>query len=156
MAFIEMVELVQSRCKKFDKYKVAVFCDPEVWRVVCSEKFSRYLSEDEQVYEIASCPNQTEVLYANGSCIIFLPNGTGRRGLRANIVVAAEAPTLNFLSQQSMVIVPHPCLNDGISIIQYSTDETEHDFVWNYNDEVGLPFPKSPELDSFLASFRII
>lgn len=156
MAFIEMVELVQSRCKKFDKYKAAVVCDPEVWKVVCSAKFCRYLSEDEQVYEVASNPNQTEVLYANDSRIIFLPNGTGRRGLRANIVVGAEAPTLNFLSQQDMAIVPHPCLNDGISIIQYSTDETGYDFAWSYNDEIELPFSKSPELDSFLDSFRII
>lgn len=160
MAFIEIVELVQSRCKKYDKYKVAVFCDPKVWRKVCSEKFSRYLSEDEQVYEIAYSPNQTEVLYANGSCIIFLPNGTGRRGLRANAVVGVEVGTesfaFNFLRGYSMVIIPHPCINDGESIIQCLADETEFDFAWYYNDKEEPLFQKSIELDLFLDSFRII
>lgn len=161
MTGFEACKIAAQRCKELPGYRVVIYYDRT--EEVTATEFSHFFLDDSResgndVRIIKMNNNMYDVSYGNGSYILVRPYGF-YRGYMVNLIILHALVNTRFVAGVARPLI-RPYIRYGqvlkAEIYQVSSWELTQEPSYLYEGEQEMCFQKSPELDKFLDSFKII
>lgn len=161
MTGFEACKIAAQRCKELPGYRVVIHYDRTEGATATA--FSQFFLDDSKKsgndIKIVKISNSTcDVYYGNGSYILVRPYGF-YRGYRVNLIILHALTNTRFVVGVARPLI-RPYTYHGqvlkAEIYQVSSWELTQEPSYLYECEQEICFQKSPELERFLDSFKII